>query len=128
MGVLAIAKVPAAGNKIKICQAGPKYATSSTVATAIATEKQKIRIARHWPIDLGMRMNKHSMQREKGEWNGEDGMKAAEAEAARINVRPRPNILPTQNASVSRCIWLRMYRLCIRQTWTFKNEETWVAY
>jgi hypothetical protein len=60
----------------------------------------------HLPECLGMSLSMKLMKWEIGKWNGEDGIKAAKAEKLRINVRPRPNILLIQNASVSRCKWL----------------------
>jgi len=64
---------------------------------AIAAEVNEIEIVRHL---VGMRLNKHVMMWEKGDWNGEDDMKAAEHETTRRNVAPIPNILPTTNPSV----------------------------
>jgi hypothetical protein len=61
---------------------------------AIAMETNETTIVRHL---VGMRLKKYVMRREKGDRNGEDGMKAAEHETTIRNTRPIPNILPITN-------------------------------
>ena len=94
------------------------YAPRSVATMAIAMEKNETTRVRHL---VGMRLKKYVMRREKGEWNGEDGMKAAEHDTTIRNTRPSPNILPITNPNFSWCP--RIDKLCICQTWKFQNWE-----
>jgi hypothetical protein len=94
------------------------YAPSSVAVMAIAAEANETTIVR--PL-VGMRLNKYAMNWEKGEWNGEDDMKAAEHEMTRRNTRPETNILPIMNPSILSSS--QMDKLCRRQTWKFQNGE-----
>jgi hypothetical protein len=94
--LVAAEKTPAIGRKIKGWNAPPQRMTRYIVAMDTAMEVSRTATGRSICFLVKILSKRNDMSSEKGDWNGHDGMKAAENDPTRRTVSPITSIVATE--------------------------------